>query len=61
MARSRSAARTAPVGLAGEFTTIAFVRGPSRPATASGEYWNPSSSATGTVTGTPSAYRTKFG
>ena len=51
----RSGASTLPVGLAGEFITMAFVRGLSRSRIVSGRYWNRSASVTPTSTGTPSA------
>jgi len=55
MAFMRSGESTAPVGFAGELTTIARVRGPRRAAIASGRYWKASSSVVSTYAGTPSA------
>jgi hypothetical protein len=58
MARSRSRSATAPVGLWGVFTKIAFVRSVTRAAIASGSYTYPSAARSGTPTATPPASRT---
>ena len=50
-----------PVGFDGELIKIALVFSVNRSAMAVGRYWKPSSSYTGTKTGSPSTKRIKFG
>ena len=52
---------TAPVGFAGEPTTIAFVRGVIAARTRSGSMCQPPAASVSTKTGTPPQNRTKFG
>ncbi|OPY46562.1 MAG: hypothetical protein A4E46_00847 [Methanosaeta sp. PtaU1.Bin016] len=53
--------RRLPVGLEGELMRIALVLSVIVSAIASGLYWNPSASFTGTCAGTPPRNRMKFG
>ena len=61
ISRMRSSESRLPVGLEGELMKIALVRAVIFSRMASGRYWKPSSSKTGTLTGTPCTNLMKLG